>query len=258
MQRSDHDPELAAAPTVLLRFRRALNLSMAAVIALSALYFARLPEAWQQAMSIHPQTPTGLLGILTAPLLHASLEHLAGNAFSLLVLGTLAGTVYPNATRRALPVLWLGSGLGTWLIAQDGYHLGASGLLHGLGFLIFTLGLLRRDRPAIAAAMIAFFFFGSMLLTVLPQELGVSWEYHLSGALVGVLCAWVWRRADPPPPRRRYSWEDDPEPEEREADVLEPPRPDDVPVLWHRPEERRGVVLPFPGNDLSHPRDPES
>ena len=27
---------------------------------------------------------------------------------------------------------------------------------------------------------------------------------------------------------------------------LELPKPDDVPVLWHRPAEQRGVVLPFP------------
>ena len=33
-------------------------------------------------------------------------------------------------------------------------------------FLVFTLGILRRDRPAIAASLIAFFFFGGMLMSV--------------------------------------------------------------------------------------------
>jgi len=161
------------------------------------------------------------------------------------VLGTLAGTVFPRATIRALPLIWLGAGFGTWLIGTGGYHLGISGVTHGLGFLVFTLALLRRDRASIAAALIAFFFFGGMLLTVLPQQWGVSWEYHFSGALMGVLAGVLWRRADPMPPRRRYSWEDEPE-AELEWQELEPSRPDDVPILWQRPARPPGgAVLPF-------------
>jgi hypothetical protein len=123
-------------------------------------------------------------------------------------------------------------------------HIGASGLTHGLLFLLLFLGLLRRDRAAIAAALIGFFFYGGMLLTVLPREAGISWEYHLGGALAGILAAFVWRRADPEPPRRRYSWEDEPEPAP-DADELEPPAPEAVPVLWRRPADLNGVVLPF-------------
>lgn len=245
MDAAGYDPELAAAPALLARFRLALNLSMGMIIALALIFFAEGRLFDPGAFSIRPQTLSGLIGVVTAPLLHGSGQHLFNNAFSLLVLGTLAGTVYPQATKRALLLIWGLSGLGTWLIAQPGGgHLGASGVIHGLGFMVFALGLLRRDRPAIAAAMIAFFFFGSMLLTVLPQELGVSWEYHLSGALAGLLAAILWRRADPPPPRRRYSWEDEPE-TDHEADSLEPPSPEQVPVLWHRPGPDPDKVLPF-------------
>jgi membrane associated rhomboid family serine protease len=245
MDPSEDDPELAVAPAVLQRFKRALNCSMAAVIVLCLVFFLQGELGDLRALSISPQAPAGLLGVLAAPLLHGSVGHLAANAFSVMILGTLAGTVYPRATLRALPVIWLGSGLGTWLLATGGFHLGASGVTHGLGFLLFTLGLLRRDRPAIAAALIAFFFFGGMLMTVLPRELGVSWEYHLSGAVFGVLAGILWRRADPAPPRRRYSWEDEPPESGGESDPLEPPTPDDVPVLWHRPEPNPDNVLPF-------------
>jgi membrane associated rhomboid family serine protease len=248
MQLHDTDPEaeLQAAPSVLARFKRALNLSMAAVIGLGLVFFAQPAGAWTQALAIQPGKLSGLIGVLTAPLLHGSLGHLASNAFSILVLGTLAGTVFTRASLRALPVIWIGSGLGTWLIGSGGFHLGASGVTHGLGFLIFTLALLRRDRPAISAALIAFFFFGGMLLTVLPQELGVSWEYHFSGAMMGVIAGLRWRRLDPAPPRRRYSWEDEEEmPAAANEEVLELPRPDDVPVLWQRTEEVKGQVIPF-------------
>ena len=241
------DPELAQAPTVLARFKRALNASLVAVIVLGAVYLMQGEWFATDVFGLVPRTAAGLVGVLFAPLLHGSGSHLVNNCFGVLVLGTLAGTVFPKATLRALPLIWLGGGIGTWLIAGGGVHIGASGITHGLGFLLFGLALLRRDRPAIAAAMIAFFFFGSMLLTVLPQELGVSWEYHLSGAVLGTVAAILWRRADPAPPRRRYSWED----EEAEAaaanddEALELPSPDDVPVIWHRPPPTVGTVLPF-------------
>ena len=146
--------------------------------------------------------------MLTAPLLHGSVAHVLANTTALLLLGTLAGTVYPKASLRALPLLWLGAGLGAWLLGQPGsHHLGASGVTHGLAFLVFVLGLLRRDKAAIAAGMLAFLFYGGMLLTILPREAGVSWESHLGGALAGVLAAFLFRRTDPQAPRPRYSWE---------------------------------------------------
>ena len=246
------EPELREAPAVLARFRRALNLSFVALIVLGAMFWAQQQWPALSGLAIHPHDPAGLVGVLMGPLLHGSIDHLINNSISILVLGTLAGTVFPRATVRALPLLWLGSGLGTWILATDGWHLGASGVTHGLGFLVFTLAALRRDRPAIAAGLIAFFFYGGMLLTVLPQELGVSWEYHLSGALMGVLAGVLWRRADPEPPRRRYSWEDEAEDDpDEDDDLLELPRPGRVPVLWRRPPDVRGRVIPF------RPRDPD-
>jgi membrane associated rhomboid family serine protease len=237
------------------RLLRAFNLSLAFVLLLGAVFLAQ-PAFEVAAWTVRPQDLAGLRGVLGAPLLHGSVEHLAANAISLLLLGTLAGAVYPRATVRALPLLWAGSGLGAWLLGHAGsFHLGASGLTHGLMFLVLTLGLLRRDRPSVAAAMIAFFLYGGMLLTVLPREVGVSWQAHLGGAVAGVVAAWLFRRSDPLPPRRRYSWELEEELAEaagqRDADELEPAPPRDVPVLWQRPEPRDagGVVLRFPPRD---------
>ncbi len=104
----EHDPELAAAPAVLARFKRALNWSMASVIVLCLVYFLQGDFADLRMFSIHPQDPASLLGVLTAPLLHGSIGHLGANALSVMILGTLAGTVFPRATVRALPIIWLG------------------------------------------------------------------------------------------------------------------------------------------------------
>ncbi|MGH8500551.1 MAG: hypothetical protein ACRERV_17320, partial [Methylococcales bacterium] len=58
-----------------------------------------------------------------------------------------------------------------------------------------------------------------------------------------------------------YSWEEEPQDDsmDDEAESLEPPRPAEVPVLWHRPDGNNGpVVLIFrrPNmNESSTPKD---
>lgn len=233
------------------RLRRALNASLGFVLVLAICFAAQHAFDWRF-LTVSPRTLEGLLGLLGGPLLHGSLEHILANSIALLMLGTLAGTVYPKATLRALPLLWIGSGLGAWVLGQAGsHHLGASGVTHGLGFLVFMLGLLRRDRAAVAAGMLAFLFYGGMLLTVLPREAGVSWESHLGGALAGIMAAFLFRRADPQPPRQKYSWEIEEELARQQADaeraMYETDAPRDVPVLWHRDAAKTepGKVLPF-------------
>lgn len=147
-------------------------------------------------------------GVIGAPLLHGSVDHLLSNTLGLLALGTLAGTVYPRATLRAIPLAWLGSGLvAFWLGEPGSRHLGASGVLQGLAWLVVMLGVLRRDRPSIAAALIAMTFSGGLIVAVLPHDPTVSWQSHLGGAIAGVISAFAFRTLDPMAPRQRYSWE---------------------------------------------------
>lgn len=241
------------------RFKRSLRGWLLFVVVLGLVHIAGIAWPLLGRLGVLPLEPIGLLGLLTAPLLHADFGHLLSNAFPLLVLGTLVGTVYPRSASRLVLFGWLGAGLITWFIGRPSVHLGASGLVHALFFAVFALALLRRDRPAIVAALVAALLFGGMLLTVLPQELRISWEMHAGGALSGLLAAWLWRRRDPPPPRAPYSWEIEAEQAEAlaeakalDAATFEPERPCDVPVLWQRPEpgneaaeEPRGRILPF-------------
>jgi len=223
------DPDAARAQARPLdrRFRHAAWMSTVFVALLVAIQaFAAMTGTSFDGLMVRPHDPAGLIGILTAPLLHASLDHLLSNALPLLVLGTLAGTLYPRASARALPVIWVASGLGAWLLGLPGSaHLGASGIAHGLLFLVFFLGLLRRDRQAIAAGMLAFFLYGGMLVTIFPHEIGISWQSHLGGAAGGLLAAIIWRRADAALPRKRYSWEDEPDEDSADAELDRPGPP---------------------------------
>jgi membrane associated rhomboid family serine protease len=186
-------------------------------------------------LGIHPRDPHGLIGILTAPFVHASFEHLMSNTLPLGLLSALTLYAYPRATRYALPLIWLLSGLGVWLWARPSVHVGISGITHGLMFFLFVIGLLRRDRLGVAIALLVFFLYGGMTLTVLPREENISFEYHLAGAVAGLIAALALYRLDPAAPRKRYSWDDEEEQLSPLDDELEPPAPRDVPVLWQGP-----------------------
>ena len=198
------------------RFKRAAWISFCFVALLA---WIKVFEHWMgqpfSGLALRPHVIAGLIGVLTAPLLHGSLDHLASNALPLLILGTLAGGLYPRATVRALPLIWIGSGIGAWFLGEPGSaHIGASGIATGLLFLVSLLAVLRWDRQAIAAGMMAFFLYGGMVVAIFPREANISWEMHMSGAICGVLAAILWRKRDPPLPRKRYSWEDEPEEED--------------------------------------------
>lgn len=240
-------------------------LASAAFVAM--LWWLKMLESWLGTslggLGVRPGEISGLIGLIAAPVVHGSVEHLVANTLPMLVLGTLTLAVYPRTAWRAIAFIWLVSGLGIWLFGRPSTHIGASGLSHGLMFLLFVLGLIRRDRAAVAAAFIAFFLYGGMLLTVLPGDPKISWEAHLFGALAGVIAALAWRKRDPAPPRKRYSWEDEEEAgveplwselQERDRGMFEPPAPHDVPVLWQRvPPPTHGVVLRFRPRGLPPP-----
>lgn len=201
-------------------------------------------------LGIRPRDAHGLIGILTAPFVHASFAHLMSNTLPLGLLAALALYAYPRATRPALPFIWIVSGIGVWLWARTSIHVGISGIAHGLMFFLFFMGLLRRDRLAIAIALTVFFLYGGMVMTVLPRDPQVSFEYHLFGAIAGIIAAFLWHGRDPQPPRKRYSWEIEEEESEREAvdPEFDLPRPDNVPVLWDGPRRPVGGdnVVAFP------------
>jgi len=181
-------------------------------------------------MGVYPRAVESLPGILTAPLVHASAVHLFFNTAPLLVLGTAMIYGYPYASRIALPLIYLGSGLLVWLMARPAYHLGASGLCFGMLFFVFTLGVIRWDRRAIALSLIVSFLYGGMIWGLVPVSRGVSFESHIAGAVLGLALAIGLRDRDPAPPEKRYAWEreEDLSPMEGSApeDAVEPERPD--------------------------------
>ena len=160
---------------------------------------------------VYPRHLSGLDGILWSPLIHSSYTHLFANTAPLLILGTALMYGYPKSARIVIPAVYFGSGLGVWLFARHAFHVGASGLTFGFMFFVFTIGTLRWDRRAIALSMVVFFLYGGMIWGIFPNKPDISFESHLSGAIIGLSLAVLLRNYDPYLPEKTYSWEEDEE-----------------------------------------------
>jgi membrane associated rhomboid family serine protease len=189
------------------RLRRCFGWALAFVALLWVIHLAQsLLDLRLARYGVLPGAASGLKGVLFAPLIHGSFAHLFANTAPLLVLGTALLFGYPRAARLALPVIYLGSGLGVWLFARDAYHIGASGLTFGMMFFVFTIGVLRWDRRAIALSLIVFLLYGGMIWGIFPSAPDISFESHFFGALMGVGCAIALRNRDRPAVERHYPW----------------------------------------------------
>lgn len=160
-------------------------------------------------LGVHPQHSFGLIGIITAPLIHASFEHLISNTPALLILGTALLYGYPRSCWMVLTIIWLVAELGVWFTARPVYHFGASGLTYGMMTFVFVIGVVRQDRLAITLSLLVFFLYGTMIWGIFPHQPGVSYETHLWGAGLGALCALFFRNHDPRPSSKRYAWENE-------------------------------------------------
>jgi membrane associated rhomboid family serine protease len=141
---------------------------------------------------IIPRTLPGLVGILFSPLLHGNMHHLLANSVPLFVLLVLLLSNPRYHPYRTLALIWIASGLGTWLIGRgDAVHIGASSIVFGLAAFLIVAGLTIKSWSSALVAIFVFLFYGGIFYGVLPRSGPISWEGHLCGALAG---AWIARR----------------------------------------------------------------
>ena len=164
-------------------------------------------------LGILPREPRGLIGILFSPLVHSSLSHILSNTLPLIILIWFLFYFYSKIAFKTFFYLWLLSGLFTWIIGRDSYHIGASGLIFAMAFFLFFSGIFRRYIPLVAVSMIVAFAYGSMTWSIFPLaeivDEQVSWEGHLSGAISGLIIATIFTKFGPQKPV--VEWEEEEE-----------------------------------------------
>lgn len=143
-------------------------------------------------LGIHPRKLAGLVGIIFSPILHQGFKHLLFNTMPLFILGLVL-----LLREGALGFYWITlvivvvSGLGVWLFARGGIHIGASSLISGyFGYILIT-AYTQPSVLTIVTAIAAIYYFGGIFMGLVPSKKKTSFEGHIVGFLSGILCAYI-------------------------------------------------------------------
>jgi membrane associated rhomboid family serine protease len=139
-----------------------------------------------------PRRMIGLVGIPAMPFLHANLQHILSNTFPLFVLLILLAGSRAESWEVVVLITLLG-GLLLWIFGREAIHIGASGLISGLGAFLILSGFLERRVIPLLIALLVGFLYGSVLVMGVIPRLGsqVSWDGHLCGAIAGGIVAFA-------------------------------------------------------------------
>ncbi|CAI8408030.1 MAG: Uncharacterised protein [Flavobacterium sp. SCGC AAA160-P02] len=175
--------------------KKVLWIPTIAVIMIWFIYWIEIKFGYNfNSYGILPRDFKGLRGIFLSPFIHSSTSHLFNNTVPLFV---LLGSLFFFYKDVAFKVLLYGiffSGLLNWMIGRSSYHIGASGIIYLLFSFIFFSGIIRKHYRLIAMSLVVIFLYGSMIWLLIPTEEKISWEGHLSGFLVGILYAYLYRK----------------------------------------------------------------
>lgn len=149
-------------------------------------YLAEVNLSW---LGIFPRNFFGLIGVVTGPLIHADMIHLLSNTFPFLL---LSGFILFQHRKKGVDVLWFVyvlSGVLTWFIGRQAYHVGASGVIYGMASYLLFVGFTGRDRGSFAVSLAILFLYSGLFYGMIPGEERVSWEGHIAGFMAGFIAA---------------------------------------------------------------------
>jgi len=177
---------------------------------------------------VYPRRLSGLKGIIFSPLIHANWKHLVDNSMPVLLLSVALFYFYRDIAYKIWALIYLISGILLWCVGREAYHIGASGLIYGLGSFLFLSGLIRRVRSLIAISLLVSSLYGSLVWGLLPFDFEVSFEAHISGAVAGVILAIVYRDQGPVSERSALDDKEDPEEDQSEEEPAEADLPEEA------------------------------
>lgn len=174
---------------------------------------------------VYPRRFSGLQGILFSPLIHGDWKHLINNSMPAFLLSLAVFYFYRDIAFKIWLLIYFIGGILLWSLGRPAYHIGASGLIYGLAAFLFLSGLIRRVRSLIAISLLVVFWYGSMVWGLLPLDVAVSFEAHITGAVSGIILAVIYRDQGPEPEKSELDEEED----AAEEDLTEVDSPEDSP-----------------------------
>jgi len=156
---------------------------------------------------IYPRTLKGMRGIVFSPFIHGSIGHLTNNTIPVFLFVSMLFYFYREMAYQVLLCGVFTTGLFTWMIGVDAYHIGMSGVVYLLFSFLFFSGIFRKYYRLISVSLVVIFLYGGLFWYVFPIEKGISWEGHLSGLLVGLVLSFAYRKRGPQ--KREYHYTKD-------------------------------------------------
>lgn len=162
-------------------------------------------------LGIYPLKWSGLVGILTAPLIHSDYKHLFDNSLPLFMLTLAIFYFYKPVALKVFLYTWLITGMAVWIGGRSAYHIGASGLIYGFASFLFFGGIIRKNINLLAISLLVVFLYGGLVWGLFPFDYKISWESHLFGALTGMGLAFLFKNYGPPLPTEMAEEEEEEE-----------------------------------------------
>lgn len=164
-------------------------------------------------LGIMPLTAKGLIGIVTAPFIHADFGHLIANTIPMFVSLSIIFYFYREVAFQVFFLIWLFTGVWVWSFARDdSFHIGASGLVYGYISFLFFSGMIRRNARLMAISFLIIFLYGGFFWGIFPDffpKRNISWESHLMGGIAGIVMSVFYRKKGLQ--REVYHWDEDDE-----------------------------------------------
>ncbi|HNV95983.1 MAG TPA: rhomboid family intramembrane serine protease [Bacteroidales bacterium] len=169
-------------------------------------------------LGVYPLHVKGIPGIFLSPLIHGNFEHLISNSLPLLVLGTMLFYFYPTSAFKVFVLIYFVTGIWVWFGARPAFHIGSSGIVYGLASFIFTCGALLRNIRLMAVSLLVVFLYGSLIWGLFPIDWRISWESHLSGFVLGIVLAFIYKNENYYP-ENEPEWMNEEEKEETDNEI---------------------------------------
>ena len=164
------------------------------ILVIWMLYFIEIKFGYNfNNYGVYPREFKGLRGVFFSHFIHSNTKHLFNNSIPLFVLLLSVFMFYKEVALKVLVYGALLTGFLTWIIARESYHIGASGVVYLLFSFVFFSGILKKHFRLVALSLIIIFLYGSMIWYVLPIKDGMSWEGHLSGFVIGLVLAFLYK-----------------------------------------------------------------
>ncbi|MEI6896187.1 MAG: rhomboid family intramembrane serine protease [Psychromonas sp.] len=145
---------------------------------------------------IVPRSFSHLSGILFSPFLHASWTHLFSNFLPFIIFGGLIGLNNIKRFWLLFAIHIVSTGTLVWFFARgNSVHIGMSGVIYAFWGYLIVYGLIHRKLLHITISLVTLIFYGGLVFGVLPSRLGVSFESHLLGAIVGGVSGYLFAKS---------------------------------------------------------------